>query len=110
MVTTLSKVLTEACELPWDHFLYLPKDEYPWTLNSMCAVLNDDDLEDGDEDPPAAREMGLRYVLSMSTVCDIVKNLTLQVGSSPVPLDISLKAFHFYFENDAFIQLQAGAK
>ena len=109
MVTTLNKVLADACELAWDEFLYLPKDEYPWTLNSKCAVLNDDDLEEGKEDPPAAREMRLEYALSMSTVCEIIENLALQLGSSSVPLDNALEAFLFYFENDAFIELSKPA-
>lgn len=93
-------ILINASELSWKDSLFLPKDEV-WTLNTKCAVLNTDDLEEDEEEPQFASENNLIYALNIHTVQDIVNNAWEQ-RSNCLEEDL-LKAFLYYYDNDAFI-------
>lgn len=71
-------------------------------LDADCLVLDPNDVEDDDdEEPAAARNVGYQYVLMMNDVNGIITNLLQQV---PNPSDeLRLQAFQFYFARDAYI-------
>jgi hypothetical protein len=98
-LTTLSELLQSPDDFPWNEAIYLPKDQ-DWSLSSPVALSSSDDCVEG-EDPIIARNNGLAYALMMSDGQDIVANARAQKPDST--LDDLLKAFVFYYKNDAFI-------
>jgi hypothetical protein len=97
-MSSLADVLSEAASLPWDHALYLPT-EGEWSLQS-CALVSP--LDDDDSSTSTA-DLGLKYVLTMSSVQDIVANARLQ--KDVCSLDDLFAAFLYYWHHDAFIVL-----
>ena len=98
----LKDVLVNAQNYSWDDSLFLSEDRN-WTLDSKCAVLNMDDLEDDEEVPKFATDNKLMYVLGIQDIQDIVNNAREQKAQIQ---DIELfEAFMYYFKNDAFITL-----
>ena len=105
-MTTLRQILQEMDQKPSTAWLYLPVSQ-EWDLDSQCAILESEevppDLEDDPEAgiPVFAKKNGLKQVLPVATVQDIVSNARAQRPR----LDIGdlLTAFLFYYKNDAFI-------
>ena len=97
----LSKVLIMMDELPWKHALYLA-GSFPWTENTLCAVLDPNETDDPDEVPDFAKQNELKYALSVHEVQGIVANAKQQLGKVAMPRLI--EAFNFYYKNDAFIE------
>ena len=82
-----------------DDWLFLPSGE-PWSLESPCAILDTDDLDEDEDLPPLAKELDLRCTLLVSDLKDIRDNATAQLGSiTPAQF---FDAFLYYYENDAY--------
>lgn len=99
ILATLGETLDGIEELPWNHALYLPSDG-DWDRDTTCAVLDPDDCDDDEDAPETARNLGLEYALSVQAVQSIVKNARQKGIADGAGV---LKAFHYYFENDAFL-------
>jgi hypothetical protein len=102
VVNTLAEALQSAPSLPWRDALYLPV-ETPWELSTPAIISNPDDLYDETTNTEAVPATGMRYALSITDVQDIVDNARKQRPDCSL-VDL-LKAFTFYFERDAFIEL-----
>ena len=86
----------------WSDALFLPEDEV-WDLNTKCMVLDPDDVEDDEEDAPQiAKEKGLIYTLSIQNVQMIYENVHEQ--KRDCSSDDLIKAFLYYYDNDAYIE------
>jgi hypothetical protein len=104
-LTTLGELLGEGDEgeeINVDQMLYLPFDRR-WELDTP-AVLSEGD-PDGEPDwlPPLALERGFEYALGTDAVSQVVSNALEQKPDAS--LETLLKAFLFYYDNDAFIEL-----
>lgn len=99
---TLKTVLEEC--LPWDPRgkLFMSFDDEPWTLQSRCMIVLDEEDEE-DEPHPEADTAGLEYVIGVDAVQDIVENARDQVAS--VTTEQLLVAFLYYYDHDAFVEL-----
>ena len=70
----LANVLICADDYPWDDSLFLPKDK-DWELDTLCAVLNMDDLEDEEDVPQfAAKNNLIREEIDQEQVKAIAKD------------------------------------
>lgn len=97
----LREVLANIDEFEWRDALFMVIGE-EWGLESKCTVLDPDDVEDGeDEEPRFAIDNNLKYALNMQEVRGILKNAYEQ-NSNCTEEDL-LKAFLYYYDNDAFI-------
>ena len=99
---TLRHVLRNAADFPWNEALFMKKKR-AWSLETPCLVWDPDDVEDDNDDalPLKAIALGMDYILGISAVQDIVSNLKQQ---KPNFSDLELlKAFVYYYKNDAFI-------
>jgi hypothetical protein len=97
----LRDVLINVEEFEWRDALFVKRDE-EWTLDSKCAVLDPDDVEDdADEEPRFAIDNNLKYALNMQEVRGILKNAYEQ--KSNCNEDDLFKAFLYYYDNDAFM-------
>lgn len=101
----LREALIFADTSPHDAALFLP-DDVGWALDTLGAILAVDRYDDGQADPPFARQRGLRRALSMAQVQDIVANAQQQIAD-PTPEQL-LTAFLFYHDRDAFITFGEG--
>ena len=99
---TLGDVLREPDRLPWGEWVIFRPDE-PLTAATPCRVEDLDDLPDDLDYPPEAVAAGLTTSLDTATVQDIVSNLLQQVDEAG--MDLRLRAFAYYWEYDAFIDL-----
>lgn len=105
---TLEDVFAQAFDLPASAWLYLPS-EVMWELTSEAAILESEEVTPDEEDDPDAgipqfaKANGLKQVLPVSVIQDIVENIKYQVPGAQ--LDQVFKAFLFYFEHDAFMEL-----
>lgn len=97
---SLRDLLVDVEKYSWKDSLFFSK-EGEWSLDSNCAVLNMDDLEDDEEIPPFAFDNNLRYVLTIQEVQDVVKNIRLQ--NEDCSEEDLIKALLYYYKNDAFI-------
>jgi hypothetical protein len=100
---TLADVLRTAPSLPWREALYLPV-EVPWDLSTRAILFDSDDLYDAKANTDEVPQPGMRYVHSIADVRDIVNNARQQ--RPECSLEDLLKAFLFYYERDAFIELE----
>ena len=99
----LSYILKNIESFRWSDALFLPKDE-TWKNNTRGMVLDPDDVEDDeDEVPREAKEKNLIYVLNIQTIQGIVRNIREQKANYSE--DELLKAFLYYYDNDAYIDL-----
>ena len=64
-------------------------------------MLDPNDCADDEEDPPFAKENGLRYALTFQEIQSVVANARQQLSS--LDRDDLLRAFKYYFDHDAFI-------
>jgi len=97
---TLGQVLNNSADFDSRHFLYLPMDEI-WELGTTCSVLAQSE-ECGV--PATAKENGLSYALGIAEIQDIVANVKLQTAD--VSASQLLEAFLFYYDHDAYIDLE----
>lgn len=99
-VQSLGEVLDSVDDLTWDDALYLA-GEYPWTADSLAAVLDPDEIENEVDEPFIVRQYGLRYVLDMQSVHAIVIHARQETTTPDI--DYLLRAFNHYCKNDAFM-------
>jgi len=99
---TLGEVLASADKLAWSDALYLPVGT-EWNLATAAVVWDPDDVDDDSEIPDVAKKLEMRYVLPVSSVQDVVRNFHSQKDVASV--EDLLRAFMFYFQNDAFIEV-----
>jgi hypothetical protein len=98
-MTTLGRVLSNAARHSWEHALYLRPGERFW--DSPAAVLDPEEDLEGNAAPPFSRKHGLRPVLGMQDVQQIVENAKQQKPALSDPE--LLRAFQHYLDHDAFI-------
>ena len=99
---SLGEVLIHIDDYPADFALFLPLDE-DWNEQTRCLVRDNETEETGNGS--AAGEKGLEYALGVYAVQDIVANAKEQdPDASGATL---LKAFLFYYDHDAFIELDS---
>jgi hypothetical protein len=98
---TLSDVLKNASELPWDESLCLPADG-PWTLASPAMLWDQDEVIDDEEELAVLAPYGVVCVLGLGDVQDIVSNARQQKADCTI--SELFDAFMYYLRNDAFIQ------
>ena len=97
----LSDVLLNVEGFEWNDALFVVRDEN-LVLDSKCAVLDPDDVEDdADEEPRFAIDNNLKYALNMQEIRGVLKNAYEQ-KSSCTKNDL-LEAFLYYYDNDAFM-------
>ena len=96
---TLRDIFHGPVQFPWNHVLYLPREE-EITLDTECLVLDPNDVESEHDVPSPA--MGLVEGLGIQDVRAIQENARLQ-GKTPTDTEM-LRAFVYYLENDAFIE------
>jgi hypothetical protein len=94
---TLGHVLSQPESFDLSHSLFLPETEV-WANDTECLVLAQSDV---DGLPEEARVRQLVYAIGIAQIVDVFANLKT-VRSSPTAGDV-LKAFLFYYDNDAFI-------
>lgn len=100
----LKDVLTDIDNYKWSDALFLTEDEV-WDLQTKCAVLDPDDVEDDEDDAPRfAIDNNLVYTLSIQDIKGIVKNAYEQ-KSNCSEKDL-LDAFLHYYDNDAFVDFR----
>lgn len=100
---SLREVLQRVDELPWNNAVYLPRN-VSWDLETVAIVWDPDDVDDdSDEEPAYPGSLGMRYVLGVRDVQGIVSNLLQQRGECSI--EDKLRAFLFYCDNAAFIEL-----
>jgi hypothetical protein len=102
---SLREALAHAETSPHNAALFLA-DDAAWALDTPGAILAVDPYDDGEYDLPFARQHGLRHVLSVAQLQDIVANAREQIAE-PTPGQL-LAAFLFYFDRDAFIDFGMG--
>ena len=108
LVMTLKELLLEIAQQSTKAWLYLPDDKR-WDLNSMCAVLESEEVPPELEDEPDAgipqfaKQNKLIQVLPVTVVQDVVKNARAQKANATV--EDLFKALLFYYKNDAFVDL-----
>lgn len=102
----LGHLLAHAHHLPARGWLFLSSQPRPAALDSLCAVIDLDEVDDADN-PPFALEHGLELVLDMGTVRSIANNARQQLVGQEVEPAVLLRALGYYFRNDAFIDLNA---
>ena len=96
----LVDILNNSSDYSWEDTLFLPEDGN-WSLNSICAVLNLDDLDDMEEVPGFALENGLQDVLGIQQIQDIVNNVKQQ--KSDCSSHDLFEALIYYYKNDAYL-------
>ncbi|WP_066060011.1 DUF7716 domain-containing protein [Robertmurraya korlensis] len=107
-LTDLKTVFKNINFLPWNEYLFLPKDKN-WSLDSLCSIINwdamdEEEIGDDGDTPIFATDNNLIYVFDIATVQDIVDNAKQQL---PEPTEAQLfEAFMYYFNNDAFISFE----
>jgi len=100
---TLADILESASELPWNEALYLPVGG-AWSLDSPTIVWDPDDVADDEQEIlDFAAQHGMKYVLGISTVQEIVANAQQQKPNCS--LNDKFEALLYYVQNDAFLQL-----
>lgn len=98
----LREVLINADDYSWRNSLFLPENKN-WNLGSASAVLNLDYLEIDEDVPQFAIDNNLIYSLGIHDVQDIVINAREQLTNC-TDEDL-LRAFLYYYDNDAFIDV-----
>lgn len=103
VLVTLAKVLMGIDDLPWDHALYIPVENPSWQHDMSVMILDPEESDDPDGDPDQAKNNGLKYALTVSSVQDVVENVRAQDANASV--DVLIAALKYYYDNDAFIVL-----
>jgi len=101
-IVTLSEAIERIDALPWNYALFL-QGENPWNEQTPCAVLDPDDSDDPDEDPDEAKQLGLKYAMSVADAQDVVANAKAQTPD--IDMTGLIGAFNFYHAHDAFVKL-----
>ncbi len=101
---TLAKVFLNIHDLPWEYALYIPSSDADWSSNMECMILDPEETDDPDDDPDMAKNNGLKYALTISAVQDVVENIISQ--NKNADMEMLIKALKYYYDNDAFINLE----
>lgn len=114
---TLEDIFKNIDDLPWDYGVYIPlntKGDSVFFGDMQCMILYLEKTEDPDDVPVQAKENGLRLALHVADFQSIFRNLKEQVdclrGKDHRTLDLALfiKALEYYYDNDAYIDLEEG--
>ncbi len=97
----LSAVLGMTHTFPRGSELFLPPHR-PWNGDTTCAVVYVED-EDDPDDVPFAQAHGLSWAFSITDVQDIIENARQQDPN--IDTERLVQAVQFYFDHDAFIDL-----
>lgn len=106
-MTVLRDVLANIRDQNDRAWLYLPAAG-PWSYDSPAAVLESEEVPPELEDEPDAgipqyaKDQGLKQVLPITVVQDVVSNVLAQRPAA-TPDDL-FRAFIHYFEHDAFLR------
>lgn len=103
-LTTLGRALSDCRDALWDASLLLPFDR-KWDLETPAFVVayseglteNDCVVVDG---------VKLESAIGVNQLHEVFRNASLQLGEGLCP-DQLLKAFLYYYDNDAFIDFGA---
>ncbi len=96
----LWEFLQNISTFPWNHALFVEGDR-PYDRTRRCGVFDPMDSDDPDEDPPAAKALGLTYALGVEDTRSVIQNAKQQKpAASP---DELIRALSFYLDHDAFI-------
>jgi hypothetical protein len=98
----LRDVLQDPESFDWSLMLYL--EPSPWTLSSTAMALSTDDLAPDEKMSPEAAAAGLREVMTVATVQDMVEHLRGQ--GIEATIEQRFEAFLNYVDNDAFIDVK----
>ena len=98
---TLGEALAAPDSLPDEWLLF--SSESALSVDTPCLVADLDELPEGIDLPPDAVERGFTAELDVRTVQDVVSNLLQQTTEADAALRV--RAFEYYVENDAFIDL-----
>lgn len=100
----LSFILRHIKDFTWSDALFLPENEV-WCGITDGMVLEPDDVEEEeDEIPEIAKKGHLIFVLSIQTLQSIIENAYEQKNNCTE--DELLRAFLYYYDNDAYINLE----
>ncbi|MCU8062402.1 MULTISPECIES: hypothetical protein [unclassified Shewanella] len=101
---TLKNMLDKIESLDWKWDVYIPSNK---EINDsiLCLVLDDDTEEDRgiDDEPIYPTSIGYKSFLSVSDLQSIKSNLLQQ--NSEAGLNELISAAKYYYENDAFINI-----
>ena len=99
-------VLLNIDKYSYTQWVYLPRDER-WSLESRCAVLEDDEVPpEMEEEPEAgvpefAKLNRLKRALTVTAVQDVLANARQQLPEAT--REVLFQAFMYYHEHDAFL-------
>lgn len=96
----LLDVFRELDTLTWHHVVYLPPGSF--SVDTVCLVLDPDDVDPDEELPEEARNAGYRAGLGIDDIRSIRENARQQ-GRAPTDEEM-VRAFDYYLQNDAFIE------
>lgn len=100
---TLSDVLQNVSDLPWDKSLCFPADG-PRTLESSAMVWDQDEVVDDEEERVALAPYGMICVLDIGTIQEIESNARQQKANCTTRE--LFDALVYYLRNDAFIEFR----
>ena len=100
----LGELLVTVENYPLRFAVFLPEDEM-WTVSSDAVLADIDEME---PDVDWIELDGKRYknALGLDAVVDVVVNARLQ--RSDLTVEVLMKAFLYYYDRDAFIEIKRG--
>lgn len=99
-VMKLGLLLSRADELPQNHGIFGRLDETT-SLETNVMIADFDCLEDEEDEPSEARELGFKSLLTTGELKDVVYSASLQ-KQELAPGDL-LRAFLHYMYNDSYV-------
>lgn len=103
-ITTLGKLLETINCYEGDAYLYLKRDDFPWTRESLCLVVSPPEgIDPAEFAPIAASDLGLSSTLSISDINSIVENAQSQNSAIEIPMLV--ECLNYYWEFDAYLSL-----
>ena len=107
-IITFREALLGIADMSAKSWVYLPSNK-DWTLSSICAILESDevppDLEDAPDAgvPEFAKQRRLIQALPVTVLQDVVRNARAQKPDATI--EDLFRAFQYYHKHDAFIKL-----
>ena len=98
---SLKDILTNINDLDWKSAIF-SKEKYPFQLTTEIYLASEEEMDK--EDPNIIKVEGvvLLYILGTAIAQDIVENAQQQKPN--VTVEELIKAFNYYYKNDAFIE------
>lgn len=99
----LTSIIESINSFPWNYMLYLAH-QHPWDEQTPCIILDpdDNDSDDPDEEPVVVKRLGFKPALGVSETQEVVLNAESQLTNINAP-DL-IRAFNYYYANDAFME------